>query len=127
VRIPAHRPVEELDLTACGGDLLDQEDLMHMIAREPVWRRDQNPIEFAQSRTVSQPLQTWSGEFGAAIAPIAGDVLRGDAPPLLKGVSLQAIDLLSQAVGLHLALGGDPRIDPSPYGSPPVRQARGRP
>ncbi len=111
MRILAHRPVEELDLTACGGDLLEQDDLMHIVAREPVRCGDQNPIEFAQSRTVAQPLQTWPGELGAAIAIIAEDVLRGDAPALLKGVSLQAINLLSEAVSLRPALGGDPLRD----------------
>jgi hypothetical protein len=56
VRILAHWPVEELDLATSGGDLLQQEHLMHVVACQPIRCRDQKPIELVQGRAVSQSL-----------------------------------------------------------------------
>jgi hypothetical protein len=127
VRVLAHWPIQELDLASGGRDLLQQQHLMHVVAGEPVGGGDQDTIQFAQRHPIPQPLQARSLQTGAAVAVIAEDVLGRHGPTLLAGMRLQAFQLLGQAVGLRLALGGHPRIDPDPHGSPPVREARGRP
>ncbi len=100
---------------------------MHIVAGEPVRGSDQEAIQLAHRRPISQPLQSRPFETGAAVAIIPEDVLDRHAPPLLEGMGLQALQLLSEAVGLCLALGGDPGIDPDPHGYPPLQEARGRP
>src|SRR3954462_2054276 len=127
VWILAHRPVEGLDLAACGRDLLPEEHPMHIVAGQPVRGGDQDAIQLTHRRPISQPLQARPFETGAAVAIIPEDVLGRHAPPLLEGMGLQALQLLSEAVGLCLALGGYPCIDPDPHDDPPLEEARGRP
>ncbi len=116
VGIPAHRPVEELDLAARGGDLLDQQHLVHVVARQPVGRGDQHPVEDAQGGAVAQPLQAGTPQAGAAAAVIAEDVLLRHRPALPEGVRPQAIELLGDAVGLRLPSRGHPRVESDPHG-----------
>jgi hypothetical protein len=42
MRILAHRAVEELHLAAMSLQLLQQQNLMHVVARQPVRRGDQD-------------------------------------------------------------------------------------
>src|SRR3954452_17646131 len=125
MRILAHRPVQELDCAACCGDLLQKKHLVHIVAGQPVGCGDQDTIELAQRCPIAQPLQPGPLEARATVAVIAKHVLRLNYPALAQSMGEQAIELLGQAVGLSLTLGGDPRIDPDPHGSPPVREARG--
>jgi hypothetical protein len=100
---------------------------MHIVAGQPVRGRDQKAIQLTHRHSISQPLQSRPFETGAAVAIIPEDVLDRHAPPLLEGMGLQALQLLSEAVGLCLALGGHPCIDPDPHDYPPLEEARGRP
>jgi hypothetical protein len=86
--ILAHRPVEELDLAGCCGDLLQQQHLMHVVSRQPVRRRDQHPVKDAQRHAVAQPLQAGPLQIGAAVAVIAEDVLLRHRPALRQGTPL---------------------------------------
>jgi hypothetical protein len=116
VGVLAHRPVEELDLAAGGGDLLEQQHLVDVVAGQPIGGGDRHPVEGAQRGAIPQPLQAGAPEAGAAEAVIAEDVLVRHRPALREGVRPQAIELLGDAVGLRLALGGHPRVEGDPHG-----------
>ena len=100
---------------------------MHIVAGKPVGSGDQDAIQVPQGHAVPQPLQSGPLERGTAVAVIAEDVLGRDGLSVLACMRLQPLQLLGEAVRLGLALGRHPCIDPDPHGSPPVREARGRP
>jgi hypothetical protein len=89
---------------------------MHIIAGEPVGGGDQDAIQFAQRHPIPQTLEAGPLETGAAVTLIAEDVLGRHCPTLLEGVRLQALHLRRETVGLRLALGGHPCINPDPHG-----------
>jgi len=57
VRIGAHRPVQELHLAAAGGQLLDQQHLMDVVAGQPVRRGHHDDVQLGQRRMIAQPVQ----------------------------------------------------------------------
>ena len=89
---------------------------MHIVAGQPVGRRDEDAIELAERHPIAQPLEARPLETGATIAVIAEDVLGRHCPTLREGMRLQALHLLDQSVGLGLALRRHARIDPDPHG-----------
>jgi hypothetical protein len=116
VRIPGHRPVEELDLATGRGQFLEQQHLMDILSRQPVRRGDQHPVEGTERRAVTQPLQAGPLEAGTAVAIIAEDVLGRHRPALRLGVRLQTLQLLGNAVGLCLTLCRYTCIERDPHG-----------
>jgi hypothetical protein len=126
VRVLAHRPIEELDPAPGGRQLLEQEHLVDVVARQPVGGGDQHHVQRARRGAVAQPLQAGALEAGAAEAVIAEEVVGRHRPALLPCPRLQPFQLLRDAVGLGLALGGHAHIDPRSHRPPPLGEARPR-
>jgi hypothetical protein len=57
------------------GQLIDQQHLVEIIARQPVRRSHQHQVQISQRRMVPQPVQPRPTMARAAIANIAVDML----------------------------------------------------
>src|SRR3954451_1826698 len=90
--------------------LLDEQDLMDIVARQPIRRGDQDPVQTRTRRSIAQAVQARTPEARAAVAIVAEDVLRRQNPALRRGMSTQAIELLLSGLRLDLALGRNPSI-----------------
>ena len=119
-----HRPVEELDLASRCGEFLKQEHLVDVVARQTVGRGDQHDIEHVRGHAIAQPLQPGPLQGGTTEAIIAERVVRSDHPILLPRSRLQPLQLLRNAVGLRLALGGHTHVNPGLHSSPPFWEDR---
>jgi hypothetical protein len=128
VRVAAHGPVQEHDLRPVLLQLLDQKHLMHVVARQPIWGRDQDPIQPGTRSGVTQAIEAGSSEASATIAVVAEDAIHGHAPALPLGMGAEAIELLVSGLGLGLALGRNPGVDGYLHGdSPPICLSEWRP
>ena len=123
VRIRAHRPVQELHLAAAGGQLLDQQHLMDVVAGQPVRRGHQDNVQLGQRRVIAEPVQPRPADTGAAIAVIAVDVLVIQLPATLRDRRTQPVKLLLDTLRLGLADGRHPRIHRRPHQAPPPPSA----
>ena len=85
VRVGAHRPVQELHLAATGGQLVDQQHLVDVVAGQPVRRGYQHQVQLGQRRVIAEPVQPRPADTGAAIAVITVDVLVIQVPAALRG------------------------------------------
>ena len=124
VRVTAHGAVQEPHGTAVPLQLLQQQDLMDVVARQPVRRGDHDQVERAGGRPVAQVIETRTPQGGAAVAVIAKDVVEGHVPALLPRVAHQAFQLLLDRLGLGLAPRRHARVERHPHGWPPVRRGR---
>ena len=132
VRVAAHGPVQEHHLRPVLLQLLDQKHLVHVVARQPIWSRDQDPIQPGSRSGIAQAIKAGAFEAGPAIAVVPEDTIPGHAPALPLGMGAEAIELLVRGLGLGLALGRDPGVDGYVHGdSPPIGASesrfRGRP
>src|SRR5215212_11118163 len=77
----------------------------------------------AVSRRRSRPgVEAGPPQAGAAVAVVAEDAVRCQAPALPLGMGAQAVELLVSGLRLRLALGRYPGVDGYLHGgSPPVR------
>jgi hypothetical protein len=123
MRIRAHRPVQELHLAAASGQLIDQQHLVDIIARQPIRRRDQHQVQVGQRRVIPQPVQPRPAQAGAAIAVIAVDMLVLQLPAALRSRRAQPVKLLFDGLRLGLAGGRHPRIHRHTHQVPPRRSA----
>src|SRR4051794_40105996 len=114
MRILAHGPVEKPHLTAMSLQLLQQQDLMDVVARQTVWRGDDHQIETAVGGAVPQAIEPWPPQRSAAVAVITKDMLKRYVQALLARVARQALNLLFDRLGLRLALWRYPGIERHP-------------
>lgn len=120
MRIAAHRPVEEIHYRTVLLQLLDEQDLMHVVACQPIRRGDQDPVQTRTRRRIAQAVQPRTPEARVAVAVVAEDMLRRQNPALRCGMSTQAVKLLLSDLRLDLALGRNPSVSGYLHdGSPP--------
>ena len=67
--------IEKPHLAAMSLQLLQQQDLMNVVARQPVRRGDHHQIEAAGGGAVAQAIETWPPQRGAAVAVIPEDMV----------------------------------------------------
>lgn len=127
VRILAHRPVEELDLSTVPLQLLDQEHLVRVVARQPVRRGDQDAVQPGARGGVAQVIEARTPETGAAATSVAKDVLLRQAPAERRGMGAQAVELLLNGLRLGLAPGRSPGVDGCLQGGSPLWPPTERP
>jgi hypothetical protein len=60
--VVGQRAIGELDLAPVTLEFLEEEDLMDVVAGQPIGIGDQDPIEFGQGREVAEFVQTGSPE-----------------------------------------------------------------
>jgi hypothetical protein len=77
----AHGAVQEPHGTAVPFQLLQRQDLMDVVARQPVRRGDHDQIERAGGRAVAQAVEARPPQRGAAVAVITKDAIGGHVPP----------------------------------------------
>src|SRR5215212_4681716 len=94
MRILAHRAIEKPHLAAMSLQLLQQQDLMNVVARQTVRRGDDHQIEAAVGGAVPQAIETWPAQRSAAVAVIPKDMVERYVPALLARVVRQALNLL---------------------------------
>src|SRR4029450_11985391 len=122
-RVVAHRTVEELGGAAGPRPLLQEDHLVHVVAREPVGGGDQHPIDLAALDRVAQAVKTRARQRGTAVAIVAEHMHRLARPALVgvRGhVGGQPLDLLLNGLVLDLVAGRDAAVDRYPHGTSPA-------
>ena len=66
--------------------LLDQQRLVHVVARQPVRLGDQDAIQPGTRGGVAQTIEAGPPQLGAAVAVVAEDMIRRQAPALSLGM-----------------------------------------
>jgi len=80
MRIITHRPLDKLNATATLGAFIDQEQLMHIVARSTIRGGDQHTGTGGHGSAISESIKTGALESGATRAVITVDVRVGDIP-----------------------------------------------
>jgi len=127
VRVAAHRPIEEVHHRPVLLQFLHKQNLMHVVARQPVRCRDQDAVQPRTRSEVAEPVQAGAPEACAAEAVVTKNVFRSQRPTLRRGMSTQALDLLVSRPRLDLTLGRDPSIGGYLHGGSPPKCPRERP
>ena len=119
VWVLGHRPVEELDAAAVPLQLLEEENLVDVVAGQPVGVGDEDAVVPGQGGLVPQPVQAGPPQGCAGVAVVPEDVLLRDLPTPAGGQLPQPIELLVDCLGLGLALGRDADVHGGTHRSPP--------
>lgn len=101
----AHRPIQELDLRSITLQLLYEQNLVDVVARQAVRRRDHDALEASGRGRIPQLIQAGAAQRGAAVAVIPKDMLQRQVPASSLDIGAQALQLLLSGVCLGLALG----------------------
>jgi hypothetical protein len=121
VRILTHRSLQKLHLASPLRQFVDQEHLVDIVAGQPVWSGDQDPLKAGHGRAVSQAIQAGPIELGSAIALIAVDMLLREMPVRVsREVLAQASHLLLNRLGVLLTGGRNTDIQGHFHGIPPA-------
>src|SRR5262249_15542706 len=104
-------PVEEHDLHPGASELIDQEYLIGIFARQAIWRVHIKPIHTARRHDVAQALQRWAHQGGPTIPFIEKLHRLGHRQPLGGQALAQGRHLAGDSLGLGLLLGRDTCID----------------
>jgi hypothetical protein len=105
MRIAAHRPVEEVHHRPVLLQLLNQQHLMDIVARQPIRRGDEDAVQTHARCSIAQAVQAWTPEARTTMAVVTEDMLRRQNPALRLGMSTQTVELLLSGLRLSLALG----------------------
>jgi len=120
VRVITHRSIQELNLTAPALHFIDQQHLMHVLARQTIRGGDQYQLKGTQCRMIAQMIQTRTIQRGAAIAVIPIHVCFSQVPICLhRDLGPQPGQLLLNRLRLLLAAGRDPHVQSNLHDSPP--------
>jgi len=112
VGIVAGRPIDERYADAPALQLLQDDHLVHVVARQPVRRGDEDQVERRSGRLVPQRVKAGPDEFSAAKPVVAEDVCLVDLPPVAGGhVAAQLRDLLLDRLRLLLPLRRHPDVE----------------
>jgi hypothetical protein len=75
-----HGALDTFDPTTTLGEFIDQEHLMHIVARQTIRCREQDTCKGGHGGLVPEAIEPWAVELGPAIAVIALAVLLSDMP-----------------------------------------------
>jgi hypothetical protein len=89
---------------------LNEQHLVDIVACEPIWCRDDDPIKGASPDLVAQAIESGTTQAGSTVAVIAKNVLITPLPSLSLILLAQTVELLLDCLGQSLALGRDPHI-----------------
>jgi hypothetical protein len=70
VGILTHGSLQELHDTPMWLEFLNQEDLVDVFAREPIWRSHHDPVKVSQRRPITQLVEPWSSPGRFRVAPL---------------------------------------------------------
>src|SRR4051794_791287 len=111
LRREADRPVEEDDLDPGAAQLVDQQDLVGVAARQPVGRVDVDTIERARGGRVAQALEGRADERGPAVALVDEAVLGRDAQPIPRQARVEGGELARDGLVGRLLVGRYAGVD----------------
>ncbi|MBV9776235.1 MAG: hypothetical protein JO143_04215, partial [Acetobacteraceae bacterium] len=104
--------------------LFDQQHLVHVVARQPVRRGDQDAVQPGARGGVAQVIEAGTPQAGAAVAVVAKDVLLRQLPAASRSMGAQAVKLLLNGLRLGLTPARNPSVCGYLHGgSPPRRPA----
>ena len=109
-RVP-DRPVEEHQLRAGAGELLEQQGLVGVAAGEAVRGVHVEDVDACHGDQVAQALQGGAGQAGAAVAVVDEQHVVVDGVAVPGDARLQLAQLAVDGVPLSLLVGGDPGVD----------------
>src|SRR5215218_2830337 len=107
----ADRAVEEHDLGAGAAELLHQEHLVGVTARQPVGGVDVEPLDVTGGHGVTQPLQGWAQQARAAVALVDVGAVGLDLTAVGGDVLAQRGDRAGDRGVARLLLGRDARVE----------------
>jgi hypothetical protein len=116
----AHWSIYKLYLAAASLQFFNEQDLMHIFARETIWGSYDHPIEIGTADLLSEPIEAWATQARSTVSIIAKDMLLLPRPSLRLTVIPYHLQLLLDCLGLGLPLGRHPDIHSNPHFSPPV-------
>src|SRR4051794_35032952 len=119
VRVVGDRALQERDLAAGAAELLQEQDLVGVLAGQAVGAEHGDDVDGGVADRVAQAVQARPVEAGAAVTLVAEDVLLDEGMALGLGPGPQGGELAVDGLLAFLALGRDPSIDGGAHGSPP--------
>src|SRR3990172_9356759 len=101
-----HRALQKLDVTPQFVHLLDQQNLMNVFTCPSIRCGNQDQFESCHAGGISQPIQARTIELGTRVTIVAINMLRCQLPiGILSYSLLQSLNLLFNALTLHLTVG----------------------
>ena len=119
VRVLAHRPIQELDLTPRPLELIDQDYLMHVVARQAIGRGDHEAIKFTRPHHIAQTVKGRAFEVSPTVTIVTKDAILAEGPALLVNILAKTVQLLLDGLHLDLRAGRHPDIHCYTHGIPP--------
>jgi hypothetical protein len=104
LRRGANLAVEKDDLDAGTAQLINQQNLIGVAARQAVGRMNVEPIKRAGRRQITQPLQRWADQGGAAVAVIDKTMVGQNGQLIGRNPRLQRRELTGNGVAARLLL-----------------------
>jgi hypothetical protein len=105
VRVVRDRVLQEHHLAAGATELLQEQDLVGVFARQPVGGQHGDDPDGAVADGVAQRVQAGAVEAAAAVALVAEDVLVGEGMVVVDGPGAQGGELAVDGLKTLLALG----------------------
>src|SRR4051795_351010 len=103
--------LHEPGLDSMAGELLDQQNLVRVLATQSVWRIREHNLDLSFGGEITHTLQAWPLQRRSAVAFIFEHPLSGHFQIVALGKLDQRRRLARNRVLLALLLGGTPRID----------------
>jgi hypothetical protein len=116
VGIVRDRVLQERHLDAGAAELLQQQDLVGVFARQPVRRQHGDDRDGTVAHGIAQRIQAGSVEPAAAVALVAEDVLVGQGVAVGDCPGAQGRELAVDGLVALLALGGDTGVEGGAHG-----------
>jgi hypothetical protein len=115
-----HRAFQKVDITTQFFHLLDQQYLMHIFTRQSIRCGYQDQLESCHAGGISQTIQSRTIELGPRVTIVAIHMLRSQLPiGILNYCLLQSLNLLFNALTLHLTVGRYSGINGDLHGHSP--------
>jgi hypothetical protein len=122
LRIVRDRPVEKDDFTTSLTQFLEQQYLVSVLAREPVWAQNRDDLNGTQLHCIAQRVQCGAVQPGARIAIVYVDVFWRQFVVLLIRPSSEVLHLAVDRLLSALPLGGYSGIDRGAHRTPPFQR-----
>ena len=120
MRFLAHGSIQKLNRAARRFQFFQQYHLMHIVSRQPIWGRNQHPIQLASPRFIPQTVQARPIKCGPTIAIIAEDILIRQSPTRFPNPGSQPFELLLARLCQCLPLRRNSNVHCYSHWSPPA-------
>jgi hypothetical protein len=118
--IVGDRAVEEDDLAAGLAELLQEQDLVGVLAGQPVGVEDGDDVEAPASCGVPESVKAGPVEAGAGVTLVGVDAVIGEVMSVRRRPGSEDVNLAVDRLLAFLSPGGHPGIDRRTHRSPPL-------